>query len=221
VIDRTRAADRPIFDEDDSDLADNQEFDRALAAGNEALSQGNPADARIALEKSLRYKPRNQRARNLLGLSLFKLGELAKAEEIYRALIEATAFGTRLIVETFQRAGVPVESVRASGGLTANELLVQIYADVIGLPLEICSSPLASAIGAAMLGAVAGGAHPDVAAAAAAMAPALSKTVAPDPGRRAVYDALYAEYVRLVDYFGRAEDSPLKRVRALREQSGL
>ncbi len=85
---RTRAADRAIFDEDDSDLADNQEFDRALAAGNEALTQGNAADARVALEKALRYKPRNQRARNLLGLALFKMGELGRAEEIYRALIE-------------------------------------------------------------------------------------------------------------------------------------
>jgi Tfp pilus assembly protein PilF/uncharacterized protein (AIM24 family) len=88
VIDPRNRAERAIFDEDDSDLADNQEFDRALAAGNEALSQGNPADARVALEKSLRYKPRNQRARNLLGLSLFKLGELTRAEEIYRSLIE-------------------------------------------------------------------------------------------------------------------------------------
>ena len=52
------------------------------------MAQGNPADARVALEKALRYKPRNQRARNLLGLSLFKLGELPRSEEIYRALIE-------------------------------------------------------------------------------------------------------------------------------------
>jgi Flp pilus assembly protein TadD/uncharacterized protein (AIM24 family) len=83
-----RSGDNRIFDEDDSDLADNQEFDRALSAGTESLAQGNPADARIALEKALRYKPRNQRARNLLGLSLFKLGELPRSEEIYRALIE-------------------------------------------------------------------------------------------------------------------------------------
>jgi Tfp pilus assembly protein PilF len=85
---RTVAADGGIFDEDDSDLADNQEFDRALATGTESLQQGNAAEARLALEKALRYKPRNQRARNLLGLSLFKLGELTKAEEIYRTLIE-------------------------------------------------------------------------------------------------------------------------------------
>src|SRR5438270_8620107 len=84
----SRTEEGGIFEEDDSDLAENQEFDRALAAGGEFLQQGNPAEARIALEKALRYKPRNQRARNLLGLSLFKLGELTKAEEIYRSLIE-------------------------------------------------------------------------------------------------------------------------------------
>ena len=88
MIDPRNRAAGAIFDEDDSDLAENQEFDRALSAGTEALSQGNPADARVALEKALRYKPRNQRARNLLGLSLFKIGELARAEEIYRSLIE-------------------------------------------------------------------------------------------------------------------------------------
>jgi len=89
VIDsRGGGSERPIFDEDDSDLADNQEFDRALSTGTELLSQGNASDARLALEKALRYKPRNQRARNLLGLSLFKLGELPRAEEIYRSLIE-------------------------------------------------------------------------------------------------------------------------------------
>ena len=85
---RAGAAENGIFDEDDADLADNQEFDRALSQGTEALTQGNPGEARNALEKAMRYKPRNQRARNLLGLSLFKLGELAKAEEIYRSLIE-------------------------------------------------------------------------------------------------------------------------------------
>jgi uncharacterized protein (AIM24 family) len=88
VIDPRNRAAGAIFDEDDSDLAENQEFDRALSAGTEALSQGDPADARVALEKALRYKPRNQRARNLLGLALFKIGELTRAEEIYRSLIE-------------------------------------------------------------------------------------------------------------------------------------
>jgi tetratricopeptide (TPR) repeat protein len=87
-VTESRPAQDGIFEDDDPDLADNHEFDHALASGTEALSHGKPAEARVSLEKALRYKPRNQRARNLLGLSLFKLGELARAEEIYRGLIE-------------------------------------------------------------------------------------------------------------------------------------
>jgi uncharacterized protein (AIM24 family) len=83
---------RPLDDgglfEDDADLADNKEFERALGEGSDVLQRGDAGGARQLLEKALRYKPRNQRARNLLGLSLFKLGELDKAEAIYRALIE-------------------------------------------------------------------------------------------------------------------------------------
>src|SRR5205085_10644750 len=74
--------------EDDADLADNQEFERAVTDGSDALQRGHAGGARLLLEKALRFKPRNQRARNLLGLSLFKLGELEKAEAIYRGLIE-------------------------------------------------------------------------------------------------------------------------------------
>jgi hypothetical protein len=87
-VTESRSAQEGIFEDEDPDLADNHEFDHALAAGTEALAHGKPDDARVSLEKALRYKPRNQRARNLLGLSLFKLGELARAEEIYRGLIE-------------------------------------------------------------------------------------------------------------------------------------
>jgi hypothetical protein len=116
VIDpRTGAVAEGIFDEDDSDLADNAEFDRSLSAGTEALTQGNPADARLALEKALRYKPRNQRARNLLGLSLFKLGELPRAEEIYRSLIEDHPADPTLRVNlglVFLKSGAAADAVR-------------------------------------------------------------------------------------------------------------
>jgi uncharacterized protein (AIM24 family) len=84
----TANAEQRIFEDEDPELADNQEFDHALAEGTESLAHGKPEEARGALEKALRYKPRNQRARNLLGLSLFKLGLLQRAEEIYRGLIE-------------------------------------------------------------------------------------------------------------------------------------
>jgi Flp pilus assembly protein TadD len=83
-----RALDEGGLFEDDADLADNQEFDRAVAEASDSLQRGEAGGARQLLEKALRYKPRNQRARNLLGLSLFKLGELEKAESIYRGLIE-------------------------------------------------------------------------------------------------------------------------------------
>ncbi len=83
-----RALDEGGLFEDDADLAENQEFDRALAEASDSLQRGDAGKSRQILEKALRYKPRNQRARNLLGLSLFKLGELEKAEAIYRGLIE-------------------------------------------------------------------------------------------------------------------------------------
>ncbi|MCU0493388.1 MAG: ribulokinase [Chloroflexaceae bacterium] len=137
-------------------------------------------------------------------------------EALYRALIEATAFGTRLIVETFQQAGVPVRELRAGGGLIKNELLLQVYADVLQLPIAICANEQASALGAAMFGALAGGAHASIAEAVAAMAQPCRRTAQPNAAHAATYSALYTEYLRLVEFFGRNAASPLKRVRALR-----
>lgn len=137
-------------------------------------------------------------------------------EAIYRALIEATAFGTRLIVETLAGAGLPISRIRVAGGLTRNEMLMGIYSDVTGLPIEICSEVQASAVGAAILGAVAGGAYPGVGEAVAAMAQPPSRIVEPDLANHAVYDKLYGEYCRLVDLFGRDSGSTLKRLRAVR-----
>jgi L-ribulokinase len=137
-------------------------------------------------------------------------------EAIYRALIEATAFGTRLILDAFGAAGLAVESVRVSGGLTRNDLLTQIYADVTGLPLEICATDQASGVGAAMLGAVAGGAFESVDAAVRGLAQPPARIISPNAGHRATYDALYTEYLRLTEIFGRDPGSTLKRLRALR-----
>jgi L-ribulokinase len=137
-------------------------------------------------------------------------------EAVYRSLIEATAFGTRLIIDAFTSAGLSVDRVRVSGGLSRNDLLTGIYADVTGLPLEVCATQHASGIGAAMLGAVASGAFGGLDDAARQLAQAPAKTVEPRAAHRATYDALYAQYLRLVEEFGRAPDSPLKTLRALR-----
>ncbi len=136
-------------------------------------------------------------------------------EAVYRALIESTAYGTRLILDTFAAGGIPVEKIIASGGLTQNPLLLQIYADVTGLPFEISATGQASALGAAILGAVAGGAHPDIPAAVAAIAPPPRAVVQPDPENHRRYSQFYTLYRELVDDFGRA-GSVMKRLRDLR-----
>jgi Tfp pilus assembly protein PilF len=104
-----------IFESDDSDLSESQEFDRAVAAGAELLQASDPLAARAQLERALRFKPRNQRARNMLGLVLFKLGELEKAESLYRGLIEDHPADPTLRVNlglVFLKAGASPEAVR-------------------------------------------------------------------------------------------------------------
>ena len=83
-----------------------------------------------------------------------------RPEDIYRALLEATAFGTRVIVETFRESGVPVEEFIVAGGLAKNALLMQVYADVTRLPLSIIDSEQGPALGSAIHAAVAAGCLP-------------------------------------------------------------
>jgi L-ribulokinase len=141
------------------------------------------------------------------------------AAEIYRALLESTAFGTRMIIDTFDGAGVPVGEFVAAGGLTKSAPIMQIYADVLRRPVSVIGSEQGSALGAAIHAAVAAGAYPDVAAAAAAMGRLTQQAYRPDPARADVYDELYAEYVRLHDYFGRGENQVMYRLRAIRDRA--
>jgi L-ribulokinase len=142
-----------------------------------------------------------------------------RPEDIYRALIEATAFGTRTIVETFSASGVPVTEFVVAGGLMKNRLLMQIYADVLNLPLTLATSEQAPALGAAIHAAVAAGAYPDVAAAAAVMGRSQPAAYTPDPANAAVYDQLYAEYRAVHDYFGRGGNPVMHRLRELRRRA--
>ena len=148
----------------------------------------------------------------------------ARPPDIYRALIEATAFGTQIIVETFEQHGVRVAELVACGGLAErNKLLLQIYADVTGREIVEGGSGHTSALGAAMLGALAagreGGGYDSLTDAAQAMGPTRAATHTPDAGRHAVYRQLFAEYRRLHDYFGRGENSVMRRLRELRAQA--
>ena len=99
-------------------------------------------------------------------------------------LIEATAFGTRLIVETFRAAGVPITELIVTGGLTKNDLIMQVYADVLSMPLSLLESDQGPALGSAVHAAVAVGAYSDVRTASAAMCRRRADVWVPDPGGR-------------------------------------
>lgn len=148
----------------------------------------------------------------ILGLTLG-----TKPEEIYRALIEATAFGQRIIIEAFEEAGIPVKEVYACGGITKkNPMMMQIYADVCGREIFIGKSDQSPALGAAMFGAVAAGktrgGFDSIGEAAAVMGHVEDDSYRPDPERRKVYEILYGEYRKLYSYFGRGENSVMKRL---------
>ena len=140
-------------------------------------------------------------------------------EHQYRALLEATAFGTRVIVEAFRDAGVPVEEFIVAGGLLKNPLLMQICSDVLGMPLSVMTSDHGSALGSAIHAAVAAGAYPDVAVASEAMGRRQVAAYHPDPRRSERYDEMFADYLALHEQFGR--ESPLMRRLRARRRTAL
>ncbi|WP_339218053.1 ribulokinase [Paenibacillus sp. FSL W7-1332] len=152
----------------------------------------------------------------ILGLTL-----QTKPEEIYRALLEATAFGTRAIIEAFTESGVEVQELYACGGLPQrNRLLMQIYADVTGKEIKVADTVQTAAFGAAMFGAVAAGKErggfESIVEAAEAIARVREETFKPIEANVRVYDQLYKEYKGLHDYLGRGENGVLKRLKALK-----
>ena len=155
----------------------------------------------------------------LVGMTL-----ATRAAEIYRALIEATAFGTRVIVDAFESAGVPVTGIVACGGLPdRNKLLMQIFADVTGREFAVAASRQVPALGAAMFGAVAAGAaaggHDSIVDAAQQMAHLGRERYRPVAARHAVYDELYREYIRLHDLFGRRGDDVMRNLKSIQRRA--
>lgn len=153
----------------------------------------------------------------ILGMTL-----LTKPQEIYRALLEATAFGTRKIVDAFDRNGVRVDALYACGGLPQkNRLLMQIYADVTNREIFVADSKQTPALGAAMFAAVAAGAksggYDSILDAAGKMARVKEETFKPIPAHVEVYEKLYQEYSKLHDYFGRGENDVMKRLKRIKK----
>ena len=153
----------------------------------------------------------------LLGMTL-----ATRAEEIYRALIEATAFGTRTIVDAFESKGIAVNNLVACGGLPEkNRLLMQIYADVTGREIKLAQQlQTCSALGAAMHGTVAagraGGGYDSIFDSARHMARVQKLTYKPRAEHHEVYNRLFKEYLALHDYFGRGGNDVMKRLKEMK-----
>lgn len=155
----------------------------------------------------------------MLGMTL-----TTKPEEMYRALIEATAFGKNIIIENFEASGVPVDELYACGGISKkNTMMMQIYADVTNKEIFIGASDQAPALGAAMFGAVAAGAakggYDSIFDAAKAMGKVEERTYKPIPENVEAYQKLYAEFKLLHDYFGRGENDVMKRLKNIKAES--
>ena len=145
----------------------------------------------------------------ILGMTL-----RTKPEEIYRALLEACAYGTRKIIESFEECGVAVTELYACGGIAIKDpLMMQIYADVTGRPIRVAANTQAAAVGAAIFGASAAGLFPSLYDAASVMGRVREDAYTPDSDARAAYDRLYREYEILHDYFGRGANEVMHRLR--------
>ena len=150
----------------------------------------------------------------LTGLILGQTLHTSRAE-IYRALIEATAFGARAIIERMRDYGVAIDRVVCCGGIAEkNDLFMQIYADVIGQPMLIAGSPqtpaLGSAVSAAVTAGAAGGGYDTWTEAQDRMTSLKEKRFDPRPDAKAVYDELYGIYRELHDAFGLPADAAAK-----------
>jgi len=146
---------------------------------------------------------------------------LTKPEEIYRALIEATAYGTRKIIETFEENGVPIRGLYAAGGIAEkNKLMMQIYADVTHREIRISASAQTPALGSAMFGAVVAGqekgGYDTIVEAAKHMGQVREDYYKPNIDNVETYDLLYAEYNLLHDYFGRGTNDVMKRLKKIK-----
>lgn len=152
----------------------------------------------------------------ILGLTLS-----TKPEEIYRALIESTAFGTNVIIQAFEKAGIEIKELYACGGLAEkNKLLMQIYSDVTGREIKVSASNQTVALGSAMWGAVAAGkvngGYDSIFEAANKMAKLKDEIFKPDFENHKTYSILFKEYEKLYNYFGKGENNVMKILKKMR-----
>ncbi len=154
----------------------------------------------------------------LIGMNL-----RTKPEDILRALIEATAYGTRVIVENYEKNGIAVKRFVAGGGIARKDpFTMQVFADILKMEIEVAQSKQIPALSGAIYAAVAAGkdegGYDTYREACEKMGSPIYAVYSPNPDASRVYDKLYAEYVRLHDYFGRGGSNVMKTLRAIRDK---
>ena len=179
----------------DSDVQDIK--DRIMILLEEEASKVNPEHVDVIALDWLNGR-RTPDANQKLKAAIANLSLGIDAPTLYRALIESTAFGSRAIVERFEREGVPIDKIRAIGGVARkSKLVMQIVADVLGKPIEIVSSDQSVALGAAIFASVAAKVHASVSDAQSAMKSPVEEVIMPNPALAEVYGKKYKQYVRL------------------------
>ncbi len=144
-----------------------------------------------------------------------------KPEDIFRALVEATAYGARVIIDNYRKYGLTINTIHAAGGIAEkNPFVMQLYADVLNIEIKVSGSPQAAALGAAIFGAVAGGGYDNVVDAAQNMGKLKDIVYKPDVSNHKVYSELYKEFCKLYDYFGRGENNIMEKLLKIKYNKG-
>lgn len=171
--------------------------DQTLRVLGEAAAKFSPGETGITALDWVNGR-RTPDADQTVAMAIAGLKMGSGAPELFRALVEATAFGARAIIERFREQGVAVDSVVAIGGISKkSDFVMQVCADVWNCPIDVLESDQSCALGAAIFASVAGGAHPDVASAQKVMASKVHKTYIPNAEAAGAYDALYGKYQAL------------------------
>ncbi len=185
---------RELFD-DQSQVQ--QVEDKMLARLGDQAAQLAPGQAGITALDWVNGR-RTPDADQTVAMAIAGLKMGTDAPQLFRGLVEATAFGARAIIERFREQGVAVESVVAIGGISKkSDFVMQVCADVWNCNIDVLESEQSCALGAAIFAATAAGAHPNVASAQEAMASNVCKTYRPDSHAAAIYDGLYQRYLKL------------------------
>ena len=151
----------------------------------------------------------------IMGLTL-----RTQPEDIYRALAEAAAYGARMIIDSFREHGLKVNRLLVTGGISQkNRMMMQIYADVLDMPVRVIPASHGSALGSAIAGAVAAGCYATVQDAIRHMAPRAEKVYQPDPGNHRIYERLYRLYARLYRACGQDGHSVMKDLLAIKQDT--